>query len=123
MSPTKSDENGSNQPAPPRQEQPEQGQIPGDKYPEQVAQPMDQEVSIAITHPANSILTSSERAAFEKSSRLAWTKPLPDGDDDDFADELLPKPYDPETSTPYDWTKPVWIQEKDSDVNGLNSRI
>jgi hypothetical protein len=84
---------------------------------------MDQEVSIAITHPANSILTSSERAAFEKSSRLAWTKPLPDGDDDDFADELLPKPYDPETSTPYDWTKPVWIQEKDSDVNGLNSRI
>jgi hypothetical protein len=99
------------------------GPIPGDKYPEQVAQPMDQEVSIAITHPVDSILTSSERAAFEKSSRLARSQPLPDGDDDDFADEPLPRPYDPETSTPYDWTKLARIQEKDSEGNGLNSRI
>ena len=104
MSPAKSDEKGSNQPATPRQAQPEQGPTYGAKYTEQVEQPMEQEVSIAIMHPANRILTSSERAAYEESSRLALSEPLPDGDD--FADEPLSEPYDPETSTPYDWTKP-----------------
>jgi hypothetical protein len=106
MSPAKSDEKGSNEPAPPRQDQPDQdqGPTPGVKYTEQVTQPIKQEVSIAIMTYSNPILTPPEFTAFEESSRLARSQPLPD--EDDFADKPLSEPYDPKTSNPYDWTKP-----------------
>lgn len=52
-------------------------------------------------------------AACVESFRLARNQPSPD--EDDFADEPLPKPYDPQTS-PYDWARPeAWIKEKDSE--------
>ncbi len=121
MAPAISDQNGSNQPALPRQDQTEQGSTPGAKCTKQVEQPTEHEVSIAIVNPSKPILTSSEMAVFEEWSRWALSQPLPG--EDDFADEPLPQPYDPETATPYDWAKPAWIQEKDNDGNGLNSRI
>jgi hypothetical protein len=119
MAPPKSDQNGSNQPAPPRQDQTDQGPTTSANYTEQGEQPMEQEVVMAIMRPGDSSIAISgqERAEYEERARLASYEPLPD--DDDFADEPLPKPYDPKSSTPYDWAKPeAWIQEKDSEGNG-----
>ena len=125
MAPTKSDQNGSNQPAPPRQDQTDQSPTPRPNDTEQAEQPMEQEVVMAIVTPAHSAITISGRmkADFEKAARLAPYQPLPDDNDDDFADEPLPTPYDPESATVPDWAKPeAWIQEKDSEGNGY-SRI
>ena len=73
MAPAKSDQNGSNESAPPRQDQTDQdqGPTPSAKDTEQIVQPMEQEAVMAIVNPSKPILTSSEMAAFEGSSRLA----------------------------------------------------
>ena|SRR5882757_7028406 len=79
---------------------------------------MEQEVVMAIVTPAHSTITISDqmRADFEKAARLAQYQPLPDDNNDDFADEPLPRPYDPKSATVPDWAKSeVWIQEKDSE--------
>jgi hypothetical protein len=79
---------------------------------------MEQEVSVAIVRPWNTSMpvTDQIRADFEKV--LSERQPLPDDDVDAFADEPLPTPSDPESSTVYDWAKPeAWIQEKDGEGN------
>jgi hypothetical protein len=79
---------------------------------------MEQEVSLAIVRPWNTSIpvTDQIRADFEKV--FSERQPLPDDDVDDFADEPLPTPFDPESSTVYDWAKPeAWIQEKDGEGN------
>jgi hypothetical protein len=84
----------------------------------QAEQPMEQEVVVAIMRPGDSSIAISdqERSEYEERARLARYEPLPD--EDDFADEPLPKPYDPESATVYEWAKPeAWIQEKDSEGN------
>jgi hypothetical protein len=125
MAPAKSDQNGSNQPAPPRQDQTDQGPTPWADYAEQPEQPMKQEVVMVIVTPAHSTITISDqiKADFEKAARLAQYQLLLDDNDDDFADEPLPRPYDPGSATVPDWAKSeVWMQEKDSEGNGY-SRI
>jgi hypothetical protein len=125
MAPAKSDQNGSNQPAASRQDQTDQGPTRWANYTEQVEQPMEQEVVMAIGTPARSTITISDqmRADFEKAARLAQYQPLPDNNNDDFADEPLPRPYDPKSATVPDWAKSeVWIQGKDSEGNSY-SRI
>jgi hypothetical protein len=115
MAPSKSDQNSSNQPAPPGQDQTDQRPTPGANYTEQVEQPVGQEVSIAIMRPWNTtaLLTDKMRADFENAAR----QPLPDASFDDFPNEPKPPPFDPETST-YDWAKPeAFVQEKDSKGN------
>lgn len=63
-------------------------------------------------------LSAQEMADVQKAFDLARYEPLPDPDEDDFADEPLPKPYDPESATVPDWAKPeAWIQEKDTEGN------
>ncbi|KAE8442922.1 hypothetical protein EG329_002526 [Mollisiaceae sp. DMI_Dod_QoI] len=111
MIPTLHDQNSNNQPALPHQDQTNQTPIP---RAEQAAQPMEQEGVMAIVTPGTSTITITpqEKADFENHSRLARYQPLLDYDD--FADEPLPKPFDPESCT-YDWAKPeAWIEEKDN---------
>jgi hypothetical protein len=61
-------------------------------------------------------ITDQIRAEHERV--LSEDEPLPDDDVDDFADEPLPTPYDPKSSTVYDWAKPeAFIQEKDGEGN------
>jgi hypothetical protein len=115
MAPTKSDQNGSNHPAPRRQDQTDQGSTPWIKYIEQDGQPMEQEVFMAIVRPGNSTITISDKmkGEFKKGARLSQCQPLPDDNDNDFTNEPLLRPFDPESATVYDWAKPeAWIQEK-----------
>ena len=119
----------SNQPpAPPHQNQRDQSPAPLVGNTEQAEQPIEQEVSVAIVTPGDSTITLSrqERADYEERRRLALHEPLPvpDSDSDDFAHLLPSTPYDPETATPYDWSKrEAWIQEKDSEGKGRLRRI
>ena len=124
MAATQSDQNTSNQVAPPLQDETDQSPTPRVDDTEQAKQPMEQEVSIAIMRPWDSTitLTAQEKANFEESARLARYQPLPDPKDADLPDGPLTKPYDPETST-YDWAKPeAWIQDTDSEGNGFKPR-
>jgi len=118
MAPAKSDQNDSNQPAPPHQDRTDQGPTPRVHDAEQDSQPIEQEVSVAIMRPWNTTIPYSEemRADFEKV--FSERQPMPDDDIDDFADEPLSTPFDPETSTPYDWARPeAWVKEKNSEGN------
>ena len=120
MAPAASDQHGNNQPAPPHQDQTDQSPTAQVEHTEQTEQPLEQEVSIAIVTPwwSTITLTAQEKADFEKASRLARYQPLPDPNEDDFADEPLPSPYDPNVDSRYEWAKPeAFIQEKDSEGN------
>ena len=118
MAPAKSDQNSSNQPATPPQYQTDQGPTPWANDTEHDKQPMEQEISVAIVRPWYTIVPITDQIRAEHERVLSEHEPLPDDDIDDFADEPLPTPFDPKSSTVYDWAKPeAFIQEKDGEGN------